>query len=331
MLANMMTAAAAYAVQRGVPLEQVAEAAGLAPHTLIAGPERVPEDAIAHILNLLQRRFPDEAVALDMAEAAPFQFLGPLGPVVRLVPDLRTGLEMFARFGSVLSTSVVLEFVEAPPGPMLTFAHPNDRAFGVLGGEMALVMASRVIIEGFGLPHALRHVWLDHPPTAPVERYADVFSAPVRFDAPAKALLLHAERLDDPVDPDAGARLRVLRAHLEMVRQQLERQTDAPELRRLRDAAARSVAQGDYTATALARRLGMGLRTLQRRADALGTSVRALIDEARAATAQQLLADRGLTILEVALALGYSTESAFRRACRRWTGQSPAQLRRSLG
>ena len=330
MLASMMAAAAAYAVQRGLPLERVAEAAGLPPHTLLAAPERVPEDAVSRILDLLQQHFPDEAVGLEMAAAAPLQFLGPLAPVVRLVPDLRAGIEMFVRFRSVLSTSAVLEFVEAPPGPMLCFEHPNDREFGVQSAEMGLVMGARVIAAGFGLPDALRTVWLDHAPMAPAERYGDVFSVPVRFDAPCNALLFHAERLGDPVDPDAGARLRILRAHLELVRQQLEQQEDPPELRRIRDAAARNVAQGEYSAAALARRLGMSLRTLQRRVDELGTSVRSLTDEVRAVTARQLLSDPDLSLFEVAFALGYSTESAFRRAFRRWTGLSPAHYRRSL-
>ena len=44
MLANLMTAAAAYAVHRGVPLDRVAEAAGLTHHVVSIGPERVPED-----------------------------------------------------------------------------------------------------------------------------------------------------------------------------------------------------------------------------------------------------------------------------------------------
>lgn len=329
MLAGLMTAAAAYAVQRGLSLAEVAEAAGLAPRALIGGPDRAPEDAVARILDLLQRRFPDEAVALEVAAATPLHFLGPLAPVVRLVPDLRAGLEMFVRFGSVLSTNAVVELVEAPPGPMLCFAHPNDRTFGALGGEMGLVMAARVIGEGFGLPGALREVWLDHPPLAPVARYRDAFPVPVRFDTAVNALLFHGARLDDPVDPDAGARLRVLRAHLELVRQQLERQDEPAELRHIRDVAARNVARGDASAAALARRLGMSLRTLQRRLDGLGTTVRAIIDEARAATARLLLADPDLSLLEVALSLGYSTESAFRRAFRRWTGSSPAQYRRA--
>lgn len=330
-LANLMTTAAAYAVQRGVPLEQVAEAAGLEPHLLVAAPERVPDDAVSRILDLLQQRFPDEPVALEMVAASPLHFLGPFEPAARLVPDLRAGLEMFVRFRSVLSTSLDLDFVEAPPGPMLRFEHPNDLTFGPLGAEMALAMGARALAEALGLPDALRQVWFRHEPTAPEERYADAFGVPVRFGAPANALLVHAHRLDDPVDPDAGARLRVVRAHLELVRQQLEQQADPAELRRIRDAAAHNAARGEYDAGALARRLGMSPRTLQRRTADLGTSVRSVVDEVRIASARQLLADPEIGLIEIAIALGYSTDSAFRRAFRRWTGQSPTQYRRSLG
>ncbi len=330
MLANLMNAAAAYAVQRGLPLEHVAEAAGLEPHALIAAPERVPEDAVPRILELLQQRFPDEAVALEMAAAAPLHFLGPFETAIRLVPDLRAGIDLFVHYRSVLSTSFVLEFDETTPGPMLRFEHPNDRTFGVLGAEMGLAMGARAVVEGCGVPDALRQVWFSHEQTAPVERYAEAFAVPVRFNAPCNALLFHAHRLDDPVDPDAGARLRVLRANLELVRQQLELERDPVELQPIRDAAARNATRGEYSAAALAHRLGMSPRTLQRRCGELDTSVRSIIDEVRAATARQLLSDPELSLFEISLALGYSTESAFRRAFRRWTGQSPAQYRRSL-
>lgn len=330
MLSKLMTVAAGYAVQLGVSLDDVAEAAGMPPHLVVAAPDRVPEDAVSRILGLLQRRFPDDPVALEMVAAAPLHFLGPLEPIARLVPDLRSGIETFVQFRSVLSTSVELEFIEEPPGPMLNFAHPNDREFGPEGAEMGLAMGVRAIVEVFGLPGALRAVWLNHESTVPVERYEAAFSVPVRFGAPVNALLLHAHRLDDPVDPDAGARLRVLRAQLELVRHQLEQQEDPAELRRIRDAAAQNASRGEYGAAALAGRLGLGQRTLQRQVGHLGTSVRDIIDEVRAATARQLLADPDLSLFEIARSLGYTTESAFRRAFRRWTGQSPSQYRRSL-
>lgn len=330
MLADVMAAAAAYAVQRGVSLHDIARAGGLAPQTLVAAPERVAEDSASRILELLAERFPGEAVGLETGAAASLQFLGPLGPIARLVPDMRAGIEMFVSFQSVVSTSFVLEFVEEPPGPMLRFEHPNDQTFGPHGAEMALVMGARACTEVLGIRNAIRMVWLGHGPTAHLDRYTEIFGAPVRCGAPFAALHLHAERLDDPVDPHAGARLRVLRAQLELVRAQLEQQRDPVELRRIRDAAAYNAAQGEYGAPALARRLGMSVRTLQRRIGALGTSVRELVDDVRSATARQMLSDPDLGLVQVADALGYSTESAFRRAFRRWTGQSPAQYRRAL-
>ncbi len=329
MLAGLMTVAAAYSVRRGISLDRVADAAGLAPHAVIATSDRVPDAALPGILRLLQDEFPGEPVALDMAATAPLHAFGPLESAARLVPDLRAGLEMFVDFQSVLSTRANLEFVDEAPGPLLRLDHPNDHEFGTLGAEMALVMAVRVVVEVFGVPGALSTVWFGQRPAAHEGRYADVVGVPVRFDAPCNAVLFNAKRLDDPVDPDAGSRLRVLRAQLELVRQQLQHDEDPAELRHIRDAAARNAAQGDYSAGGLARRLGVSPRTLQRRVGDLGTTVRDVIDEVRAATALQLMSDPDLNLSEISLALGYSTESAFRRAFRRWTGTSPSHYRRS--
>ncbi|MEM9036659.1 MAG: AraC family transcriptional regulator ligand-binding domain-containing protein [Actinomycetota bacterium] len=330
MLANLMTVGAAYAVRRGVTLDAVANAAGLEPHELVAPPERVPDDAVSRILELLERRFPDEPVALEMVAAAPLHFLGPFQHMAELVPNLRAGIEMFVDFRTVLSTNSVMELIEEPPGPMLRLEHPNDELYGPQNAEMGVAMGVRAIAEAFGLPMALRGVWFSHPPSAPLGRYDDALSVPVRFEAPWNALLFHAHRLDDPIDPDAGARLRILRAHLELVRQQLEQQGDPAELREIRDAAARNAAHGEFSGAALAAQLGMSERTLQRRVGELDRSIRSIIDEVREVAAREMLANDELNTYVIALTLGYSTDSAFRRAFRRWTGQSPAGYRRSL-
>lgn len=68
----------------------------------------------------------------------------------------------------------------------------------------------------------------------------------------------------------------------------------------------------------------MSLRSLQRAVRARRTTVRALLQSTRADQAQRLLRDRRLGVEEVAYLLGYSEARAFRRAFRRWTGQSPA-------
>jgi AraC-like DNA-binding protein len=55
-----------------------------------------------------------------------------------------------------------------------------------------------------------------------------------------------------------------------------------------------------------------------------------LLDRTREQLARQYLADRTLTLSDIALLLGFSEQSAFNRAFRRWTGLTPAHVRRSV-
>jgi len=76
-----------------------------------------------------------------------------------------------------------------------------------------------------------------------------------------------------------------------------------------------------------ARELHVSVRTLQRRLDARDITWQALLDRTREQLARQYLADRSLTLGDIALLLGYSEQSAFNRAFRRWTRQTPARMR----
>lgn len=97
-------------------------------------------------------------------------------------------------------------------------------------------------------------------------------------------------------------------------------------LRRVIEAA---LPEGVPELPALAERLGCSARTLQRRLAAHGSSLRAVIDELRHELALRHLA-ADLSIAEVSFLLGFSQPSAFHRAFRRWTEQTPAQWRESL-
>jgi AraC-like DNA-binding protein len=76
--------------------------------------------------------------------------------------------------------------------------------------------------------------------------------------------------------------------------------------------------------------LGMHPRTLRRRLAEEGTSFRALVNQARATVAVDLLCHVGLTVEEVSKRLGYTDTSTFCHAFKRWHGESPsAYLRRA--
>jgi AraC-like DNA-binding protein len=100
----------------------------------------------------------------------------------------------------------------------------------------------------------------------------------------------------------------------------------APYSDRARKAIADYLHREELTIDAVARILGTSGRTLQRRLGDERTSFRELIDEVRTSRALALL-DRGASVAELALLLGYAEESAFYRAFRRWTGATPESWR----
>jgi AraC-like DNA-binding protein len=73
--------------------------------------------------------------------------------------------------------------------------------------------------------------------------------------------------------------------------------------------------------------LGLTDRTLQRRLQVEHTSFQQVLDDARRTLARRYLADRRYPLAQVAHLVGFSDESNFFRACKRWFGMPPGQVR----
>lgn len=98
---------------------------------------------------------------------------------------------------------------------------------------------------------------------------------------------------------------------------------------RARAAVDLALTEGDLSLASVARRLSTSERSLQRRLDDEGLSFATLVDASRRARAEALLrAD--VSLVEIAFLLGFSEQSAFTRAFKRWTGQTPREARKAL-
>lgn len=76
--------------------------------------------------------------------------------------------------------------------------------------------------------------------------------------------------------------------------------------------------------------LNMTPQTLRRRLKDEGSSYQLIKDRLREEAARFYLAKPALSVDEIALMMGFSEASAFHRAFKKWTGQTPAACRRDL-
>jgi len=81
---------------------------------------------------------------------------------------------------------------------------------------------------------------------------------------------------------------------------------------------------------AVARRLGLSRRTLQRRLEQAGTGFADLRRDVTRRRAETLLSTSTQSIGRIAIDLGYSDPAHFTRAFLEWTGATPSQWRRSV-
>ena len=83
-----------------------------------------------------------------------------------------------------------------------------------------------------------------------------------------------------------------------------------------------------YQIEPISRQLGMSIRQLQRHLQQQDTTYQNRVQEVRHLLAEQYLKDPHLSLLEIALLLSYSEQSAFQRAFKHWTGLTPQQWRK---
>lgn len=80
----------------------------------------------------------------------------------------------------------------------------------------------------------------------------------------------------------------------------------------------------------ISRKIGLSVRTLQRRLEHCGIDFDALRDETRRSEAFALLATGKYSATEIAYMVGYSDPAHFTRAFKRWSGSPPSRYRAAL-
>lgn len=251
---------------------------------------------------------------------------GAFGLAWKSAVNLRGSFERAVRYGRVL-TSVARYEVLAGDGALLMVLHrAGERRLGLrLSNEQTLVAITEISREVSGGDFCPEAVFFRHPAPGDISAHEDYFGCPVHFDADRDAVRVSAARARQPNRLGDAQISRFFDAHME---RELAGLPDNSGLtQRVRIQVSQHLSEGVPALSAVAGALGMSARTMQRRLAEQGRTYQDVVDLARRELAERLLRDTDYSLIEIAFLTGFSDQSAFTRAFKRWSGQTPRSYR----
>jgi AraC-like DNA-binding protein len=289
---------------------------------------RVPTDAVVRMLALAANYAHDPWIGLHAGERA--EPRGPLFYLILASPRLFEGLRRAERFGDLAIDGLRIG-VETEGVRTRVIFDATDDAFPKSRHAMEYLLMTSVsgLRHAFGAGFRLDEVHFRHHRGHDVEEARRAFDCAVEFDRRDDRLVFARELLGTI----SRFGNRAIAAEIEKFAVALQARTSpsATMTERVEQAIRGRLARDLPTACgAIARSLGVGSRTLQRRLAEERTGFRAEHDRVLCEVAQAALANPALKLEWVARSVGFADVAAFSKAFRRWKGKSPTSYRRSL-
>ncbi|MDD0841622.1 AraC family transcriptional regulator [Pseudomonas sp. Gutcm_11s] len=163
-----------------------------------------------------------------------------------------------------------------------------------------------------------------HPARAAEARYIELLGCPLQFGCADNVLLFDRADLEIPLIQANPLMREHLRGLADSLLERLGLQSLAARVQQLLRA------QPRWGKERVAEQLELSGRHLNRKLAEEGTSFKLLRDQVLHQMAEQRLRESP-RVAEVAEGLGFSDESSFAKAFRRWSGMTPGQFRQGLG
>ena len=311
----------------GVPTRDLVEGLGLDPDGPVDPTRMVESEDYYRFFADLEARDPDGLhLPLRIGASMRIDEYGAFGLAWKSAPDLRASFNRAERYARVLSSVEVYTVEPLDGGAYYTLEKAGDGSRGMqLSNEASIAAVCEISDQVSTDTFTPEAVFFKHAPRGPVEAYEAHFGCRVRFQAERDALLVSKAMLTTPNWLGDEMIVSFVDQHLEHALAWLAH--DAALELQVKNAVARSLSEGIPTLSDIASELAMSARTLQRRLSGQGCTFQGVVDAARRELAQQLLRDTDYSLAEIAFLTGFSEQSGFTRAFKRWSGCTPRSYR----
>lgn len=316
--------------RQGVAADQVLLGSDLTPEDLRDMRTLVDIDQYEHIVTRAMELARDPGLGLSVGINAPESMFQLMSYLAASVPTLRHAFELFQHYSGLFVDDLRLSLVERGEEAEFSFgfhagAEDNTARFA---SECMSTFCIRLVGQHFAKGMRAHRLHFKHARPSYHHRYETFFGCPIMFGQDSYSMFFDADLLDRPQPHADSAMTHVLRSAAdEMLRTFGQRVSTAERLRAL---LRREPDLCSVDLKKLAANIGMTPRSMRRRLATEGVTFSTLLQEARIQIARTELLRPGMVIKEVGERLGYSETTAFHRAFKRCTGQTPLEYVRDV-
>lgn len=288
--------------------------------------ERVPAEAFCQFQIQAAQALQDPLLGLHLGQTIQPSHLGALGYALLACDNLGAALMRIQRYHRLMHDINPITYHHTDTHVELRWGMAMGRP-GALFDETGVTAIVQFAQELCGRPLPIDELDFVNPPPKDSAPYDAFFGCKVRFGQSLTRLSLRLDCLQWPLRQHDPHLLKLMDEQVQASLDALPSSGDLVEQTRraLRYLAPQGVPELDRVAS----ELRLSPRVLYRRLAAQGHQFRDLREQTLEHTAKSHLQEGRLPMSDIALLLGYSEQSAFTRAFKRWTGLSPLQWRQT--
>lgn len=316
-----------YLESQGVDPEPIYLEAGIAPSLLSNPAARIDIEHVDRLWALCVARIDEECFGIDMVKFWHPSMIGALGYAWLASSTLRRALKRAERYIHVVSEDIGLCLDDTPAGLRIridledsTFTLPQHH-------DVILAVLMHMCRFNFGDALVATEIRMARPQPACQQKLADFFRRDVIYGAEQSSLTIARADVDSPL---TSANRQIALMHDEMLMKYLVEIKKGDIVQQVKSIILDNLPDGQVTDKLVASELNLSERSMQRRLKEHETTFRALLDAVREMVAKQYIRNPVNRMSDIAFLLGFSEQSAFSRAFKKWTGMSPIQYRDSI-
>ena len=299
--------------------------AGIDPAALSKSMVRIPWKQAVIVWKEISEKV-DPAFGLSVSQAWQLSDFHSLGCAFMSSNTLRDALNRVVRFNSLVYDVVDYAVVKGDERSVLSYTakyNIHDEPAILEDTRWALILDACRRIYGEELNPVEVAFWHSEPCTA-IDKFTEYYRCPVRFDEKRARLTFSTEVLDKPL-PASNHELALTLDHT--LSDYVSRLQQENIVSRKKYIISEFLPSGTVTADMVADVLHMSPRSLQRMLADVDATFRILVEQVRKELAKSYLSDKTDNLIEITYMLGFSSQSSFTRAFKRWTGVTPHEFR----